>query len=441
MTSEVVNAVSAGARRMSDLTAREAYDLALSRHMAEIRPALQQIDEKILRTGASPEDLATLKSLRTMRTILLSGLFDDEYYLRENHDAQQSDMGPLEHYVKIGDLQARNPNPLFLPQYYREQAMASASPDSNTLEHYINEGERAGQLPHVHFDPHNYLRSNPAIAEFVDRPLFHFLKTGPAGELDAKTLPGSDWAVRFLASGDPSYPLMMFKQMLARERGVQEGFALYKQALKLPDSDRVRLKRLQSLREVAEQRPGAFIETAPAGERFVVQPPTIIGDGNHRPLEGMARSMFVGCLIDARVRGHSAFIEVDDVALLDFQGDELARIDDQLEVDTAVFHATSETAWIIVPENDGSTIELDEGFALLGPWTREFGHWMWDYLPRYVAALASGALPRVPIIVDADLPKTHRQALELMAPEGVDIDRASAPSQRPGCDGCGARQA
>ena len=46
---------------------------------------------------------------------------------------------------------------------------------------------------------------------------------------------------------------------------------------------------------------------------------------------------------------------------------------------------------------------------------------MWDYLPRYVAALASGALPPVPVVVDADLPKTHRQALDMMLPEGVEI--------------------
>src|SRR5207302_838129 len=106
---------------------------------------------------------------------------------------------------------------------------------------------------------------------------------------------------------------------------------------------------------------------------------------------------------------------------------ELAKIDDQFEVDPAVFQATdNQTAWVIEPKGDVASIELDEAFMLLGPWTLEFGHWMCDYLPRLVAALTSGALPPVPIVVDADLPKTHRQALELMLPDGVHIIELAA---------------
>ncbi len=216
--------------------------------------------------------------------------------------------------------------------------------------------------------------------------------------------------------------LMKFKQALTAHLPIESAFDTYRRALSVPDSDDLRLKRVASLREVAEQRAAAFHETAPAGEPFVVQPPTVIGEGNHRPLEGIARSMFVGCLIDARVRGRSAFVEVDNLVLLDYQGEELARIDDQFEVDPAVFQANgTEAARIIVRQDDSSTLELEEGFTLLGPWTLEFGHWMWDYLPRYVAAMMSGALPPVPIIVDADMPRTHRQALQLMVPDGLKI--------------------
>jgi glycosyltransferase involved in cell wall biosynthesis len=242
-------------------------------------------------------------------------------------------------------------------------------------------------------------------------------------ELAIDTLPG-DSALRSFEAGDRRVliHLMKFKQALTSHLSLAAAFDAYRRALDLPGADKLRLKPVASLRSVAERRAGAFHETAPAGEPFVVAPPNVIGDGNHRTLRGAARSMFVGCLIDARVRGRSAFVEVDDMALLDFQGEELARIDDQFEIDPAVFHATDNAAaWFITPENDRGSIELDEGFALLGPWTHEFGHWMWDYLPRLLAALTSGALPRVPIIVDADLPKTHRQALELMLPEGTAV--------------------
>jgi hypothetical protein len=216
--------------------------------------------------------------------------------------------------------------------------------------------------------------------------------------------------------------LMKFKQALTGHFPPAVAFDTYRAAVGMPDAHDLRRKPVGSLREAAATRGGAFFETAAAGERFVVPPPTVIGAGNHRPLEGVARSMFVACLIDARIRGRSAFIEVDDLALLDFQGEELARISDQFEVDPAVFAApTNKEGWFILPEHDRGAIELDEGFMLVGPWTPEFGHWMWDYLPRYVAALRSGALPRVPVIVDAQLPPTHRQALDLMLPEGAAI--------------------
>lgn len=407
---------------MPDRAAKEAYQAALAEHLRLIAPALRRIDEKIARATASDEDPASLKRLNTMRTLLVSGLFDAEYYVEEHPEVRQTGLDPAEHYVTIGEAHNWRPNVLFVPQYYREQVAVGLPPDHNALDHYINEGERAGLLPNVHFDPHAYLADNPGISDFVDRPLFHFLRVGPAARLAAQALPATGLAIAFLACRDPSFPLMSYKKVLADQLGAQGGFAVYKKALRLPDSDHLRVKRVASLRQIVETRGGAFYETAPAGEPFVVEPPTVIGEGNHRPLKGVARSMFVACLIGARVRGHSAVIEVDDLALLDFQGEELARIDDELEIDPAVFHApTNEAVSIIAPENDGSTIELAEGFALLGPWTREFGHWMWDYLPRYVAALASGALPPVPLIVDADLPKTHRQALELMRPEGIEI--------------------
>lgn len=43
-----------------------------------------------------------------------------------------------------------------------------------------------------------------------------------------------------------------------------------------------------------------------------------------------------------------------------------------------------------------------------------FGHWICEYLSRYVAAVLSGLLPPVPVLIDAHMPRSHRQALELM---------------------------
>src|SRR5262249_49103597 len=124
---------------------------------------------------------------------------------------------------------------------------------------------------------------------------------------------------------------------------------------------------------------------------------------------------------DARVRARSAVIEADDVALLDYQGGELSRIDDQLDFDPAIFQATDGAAWVITSNDDTNAVELDTAFSLLGCHAQAFGHWMWEYLPKYIASGLSGTLPNVPILIDAAMPKTHRQALELLIPDGVDV--------------------
>src|SRR5213078_4424065 len=107
---------------------------------------------------------------------------------------------------------------------------------------------------------------------------------------------------------------------------------------------------MTSLYEFAKQRGAAFHEIAPAGEPFVVPAPRVIGEGNHRPLEGVSRAIFVACLIDARVRARSGFIDAGDAALLDYQVDELARIDDELDFDPSVFHAEDGAVWMIGPD-------------------------------------------------------------------------------------------
>jgi capsular polysaccharide biosynthesis protein len=226
-------------------------------------------------------------------------------------------------------------------------------------------------------------------------------------------LPGEAFFRSFLEGGD-LLPLMHFKQALTKKLGVENGFAAYKQALDLPASMHLRLKPIESLREVAKSGYGAFFETAAGGERFVLPPPKVIGEGDCQPLEGTTRSMFVACLIDARIRGRSAFIEIGETAVLDHQGAELAQIDFFFDFDSAVFHASQEAAWIITPQDDANSIELEEAFTLVGPWAHYFGDWMLDQLPTYVAATLSRALPPIPVLIDAGMPPTHRRSLELM---------------------------
>ena len=236
----------------------------------------------------------------------------------------------------------------------------------------------------------------------------------------------SDWGLAPAAitagRGGDLAALLEIKRILVEQFGIPEGFAVYRQALNLPDSDHLRLRPLRGIREFAVEQGILFHELAPAGEHFTMAPPLVIGEGNHRTLEGVGRSSFVACLPEARVRGSSSFINIEDAALLDYEGEELTRFDDRMTFDPAVFCVVDDRElWMIEPERETRSIQIDEAFTLLGTHTVAFGHWMWEYLPKYLVASMSGLLPAVPVLIDRDMPGTHRQALELMLPRGVQI--------------------
>jgi Glycosyltransferase 61 len=244
----------------------------------------------------------------------------------------------------------------------------------------------------------------------------------PESAMPAAVPPALDYAAQFEASGRAALePLMRFKQALVESLGVERGFAIYRERLVLPDSGQIQLEPLASQRAFAAAHGEAFIETAAGGEPFTIEPPAVIGEGVRRPLQHVSRSLYVACLRDARVRGRSAVIEAGGVALLDYQGTERELFDCELDIDPAIFHATNDAAWVVTPDNEGGGIKIDEAFTLLGPHTGAFGDWMVEYLPRYIAADMSGALPPVPVLVDALLPKTIRETMELLFRTGVEV--------------------
>ena len=248
---------------------------------------------------------------------------------------------------------------------------------------------------------------------------------------DLNTMTASEVAPRFgehsptgcdyfdYAPGQPNLYLMMrFKQRLVKEQGITRGFDLYKQVMSKQNSFCPTLRHLESHHDFSRARSLQFIEAVPAGETFTIMPPRVIGGGNHRPLTNTTRSFYISCLEGARVRGRSSIIEVGNAALADFQDEELARIDDELEFDSAVFHRDDEKIWLI--SQDCPALELDSAFSLLGCRTDFFGDWLCDYILKYAGASLAG-LPPVPVLIDADMPKTHRQALELLLAPGTEI--------------------
>jgi hypothetical protein len=201
--------------------------------------------------------------------------------------------------------------------------------------------------------------------------------------------------------------------------GRTPGFDLYRSVITMADKASLRPLNLESHHAFCVARARVFQEIFPAGEPITLSPPRVIGAGNHRTLVNSTRSFYVACVDDAVVRGRSSIIEVDGLALADFQGDELARIDDELEFDSAIFHRDGDRIWAIA--DDRPARRLDAAFTLLGCRTDFFGDWVCESIQKYVGATLHGHLPPVPILIDESMPKTHREALQLMLTGNVEV--------------------
>ena len=98
----------------------------------------------------------------------MRNVFDGEFYLRANPDVAAARMDPLEHYLKYGEKEQRQPHPLFDPVHY--------------LSRWAN--------PHPLFDCEAYLKAHPDV---TGNPLEHYAAGAPS------SAPSKDAAkVRFI---------------------------------------------------------------------------------------------------------------------------------------------------------------------------------------------------------------------------------------------------
>lgn len=372
--------------------------------------------------------MTDLHRLTEKRTVLLSGLFDADYYRTAHPGQRESPADPLTHYIIRGEAEGYRPNPLFLPAYYRRLAMSGITRDRNALAHYAEEGERLGYKPHPAFDPPAYLAANPEFAGFVDRPLFHYLRIGRYAELPvapgsrgralAHVLKVQGCAEAVTTSGRRDLrALAAYKQAVVRELGLVDGFAICREVLGWPASCRVVAKPVVPLHQAAAHC-AAFYAIRPGPDGFAAPPPHILSDAGAAVSE-TPDALLIACIVEARVRAGSGLVEKTGAVLIPRNWSD--ALQHRLAIDPAVLHAAGDTVWLASCDDGADQVELEEGFMLLGSESDDLTPWLRDVLPQCLAAHASGALPRVPVLVDQDLPVRQRQALQLLLPAGIEI--------------------
>lgn len=86
-----------------------------------------------------------INNLLDYLSIKKSGLFDQEYYLKEYPDVRNADTDPLMHYINNGWKEGRNPSPIFDTENYIESNPVVRQKNINPLIHYIRNQRNTAQ--------------------------------------------------------------------------------------------------------------------------------------------------------------------------------------------------------------------------------------------------------------------------------------------------------
>ncbi|WP_250481592.1 hypothetical protein [Caballeronia sp. NCTM5] len=89
---------------------------------------------------------------REYEIIVKSGLFDRDWYLSQYEDIAVAGTDPIEHFLKAGAQERRNPCAFFDAGFYLWVYPDLAESEVNPLLHYIEYGSRENRTPHPLFD-------------------------------------------------------------------------------------------------------------------------------------------------------------------------------------------------------------------------------------------------------------------------------------------------
>lgn len=355
---------------------------------------------------------------RAQCTLLRSGLFDAAYYREQCTDAIPPGECEIAHYLRTGDAAGFNPNPGFNVTFYRRTAMAGAA--GNTLLHYVTQADALATDTSALFRPRDYFAAHPGLAEFASQPLFHWLHIGRSAGWPGSALPGAEYANRVdRPLRRALYEMMFFKRALVGALGLQAGFESYRGFIRLPEMDGLRELPLAGIAGWARAHGRYFREVRAGGEPCRMALPHIEGDGDHTVHHSVTRSAYLACIDGVTLRGGSSLIERENCVLFDYEGDELQRFETEFDFDAAAF-AYGPGGIQVINGKGRPSLQLAEAFSLLGARSIAFGHWLPEHLLKYAGALRDGLSADVPVLIDAVMPPTHREALELLFP-GVRI--------------------
>ena len=180
------------AREKDELLARRDDEVAnISAAHSEVSNRLVELDRK-LNSSRFLVKAALKKVVQLPRELLkqwlankriaqgLSALFDKDWYLLQYPDVATQPIEPLQHYLKIGGFEGRDPSVHFDSDWYLSHNPDVAAKRINPLLHYLRHGGFEGRDPNPNFDSDWYLWRHPDVAAAGLNPLLHYVTYGAA---------------------------------------------------------------------------------------------------------------------------------------------------------------------------------------------------------------------------------------------------------------------
>ncbi|QIB32706.1 glycosyltransferase family 61 protein [Ancylobacter pratisalsi] len=213
-----------------------------------------------------------------------------------------------------------------------------------------------------------------------------------------------------LQASDFSIDLLYFLKLDMQARHeIKDAIAAYALMLAPGGAAHLNFLKVEPLLGYARANGFHVTETVPAGIKQVSSS-VVVGQPRLPPYEVEGRAVFHAMLRDATITAGSSGIEIDGRLLFDYQGGDLERISVDFRYDAPIVAMEDGTA-AVVGLAEG-TDEIDRAINLVGATSSAFGHWMLEYLPKFFGMALAGIPEDVPVVIDAAMPPTHRQALD-----------------------------
>ncbi len=200
----------------------------------------------------------------------------------------------------------------------------------------------------------------------------------------------------------------LLKRRLCATLGMAEAAGAYAALFEADGLPEIVQAPLASLRDHARQV-GTYLEhTAAAPLQLPMS--RLVGAAPAPPFAAHGRTLFGAGLDDVIVASRSRLLQTGGRVLHDHQDGELAGLSPDLGCDGQGF-ALDGAGRMTLIRFGKPAVELDEAVSLLGPSSRDYGHWIGEFLPRLFLLDALGLAASATLLVDSGMPASHRQAL------------------------------